>query len=396
MKYVFIFVVVRVVYAGEAIAEEDRSGADNKPESDAVGDSEVQARFSECETQLDFDQKAEFFALQKGDRNRWLDENCKKEQSEPQKEQAENTDDITLPSDLTAAQVAEFQRCREYLSREEIQEFASLPATAGRRRWLSLHCLTDAEVRMYLHCSPSLLEAEKKDFAALTNLNLRRKWLSQLCNSRTMFMECSQNLNQNKTNEFRKTEESKRLSWIRDNCEIGPFDPNLAVDKRVNSVRIRSAFMKCRNRLSPEQQLEFLELPVEKMSPWLSEHCPKAQTVYVEPAVAHGATPQFDYDLPRTAGRPSWMTTRIVAHVLIWPGAISLIGGIVTYGIAKSGDVEDETLAIWIPQFVAGGALMIGGLICTAVFLKKKRELRLSLLPLSNSDGIYWGASLNF
>ena len=153
----------------------------------------------------------------------------------------------------------------------------------------------------------------------------------------------------------------------------------------VDEERLDQIYNRCRQHLSLDLKAEYLELPAIYKREWLTKNC-KANKQPLPPKKSAIIRPKYE----RRPQINEWPGERIVAHVLFWPGLVSLTTSISYLAVSAKAGVAGDTAGGWAPNLILGGVLVIGAIVASRKYTLKKRSLGLAFEPSIGNLTVKW------
>ena len=167
----------------------------------------------------------------------------------------------------------------------------------------------------------------------------------------------------------------------------------------VDEERLDQIYNRCRQHLSLGLKTEYLEMASIYKKEWLSKYCglyeqplpPDRSEVRARTLAAlakeKAAADHTEYS---AINENEWPGERIVAHVLFWPGLVSLTTSISYLAVSAKAGVAGDTAGGWAPNLILGSALVIGAIVASSKYSVKKRSLGLAFEPSIGNLTVKW------
>ena len=153
----------------------------------------------------------------------------------------------------------------------------------------------------------------------------------------------------------------------------------------IDEEKLDQLFNQCRQYLSLDLKAEYLDLPAIYKREWLNKNC-KANKQPLPPKKSAIIRPKHEWGQHIN----EWPGERIVAHVLFWPGLVSLTSSISYLAVSAKAGVAGDTAGGWAPNLILGGVLIIGSLVASVKYSSKKRNPSLAFEPSICNLTVRW------
>ena len=165
----------------------------------------------------------------------------------------------------------------------------------------------------------------------------------------------------------------------------------------IDEEELDQMFNQCRQGLSLDLKSEYLDIPTIYKKEWLAKNCkadqqqsPLERSEVRERTLAALAKEKATADYTEQTAITEWPGERIIAHVLFWPGLVSLTTSISYLAVSAKAGVAGDTAGGWAPNLILGGVLVIGAIVASRKYTLKKRSLGLAFEPSIGNLTVKW------